>query len=126
MTARRRRSSPSSSASRPACPPLCGTVGRRPPEATSRSCPVRSRAAASRCSYAPKRCSSRDEEAEPGAPGRVVHTSFLGALARVTLATDAGELLAQLPAVAATGLGPGTPVSWRLTTTPALAVPVRS
>src|SRR3954467_15647238 len=37
------------------------------------------------------------EETAAGAPGRVVHTSFLGALARVTLATDAGELLAQLP-----------------------------
>jgi putative spermidine/putrescine transport system ATP-binding protein len=64
------------------------------------------------------------EESAAGAPGRVVHTSFLGALARVTLTTDAGELLAQLPAVAATGLGPGTPVSWHLTPTPALAVPV--
>jgi putative spermidine/putrescine transport system ATP-binding protein len=63
-------------------------------------------------------------ETVTGAPGRVVQTSFLGALARVTLSTDAGELLAQLPAVAAAGLGPGTPVSWRLTPTPALAVPV--
>jgi putative spermidine/putrescine transport system ATP-binding protein len=65
-------------------------------------------------------------EEPAGAPGRVVHTSFLGALARVTLETDAGELLAQLPAVDAADLGPGTPVSWRLTTTPALAVPVRT
>ena len=61
-----------------------------------------------------------------GAPGRVVHTSFLGALARVTLATDAGELLAQLPAVTAARLGPGTPVTWRLADTPALAVAARS
>src|SRR2546423_6221497 len=66
------------------------------------------------------------EEPGTGAPGRVIHTSFLGALARVTLATDAGELLAQLPAVDAAGLGPGTPVTWRLTPTPALAVPVAS
>jgi putative spermidine/putrescine transport system ATP-binding protein len=65
---------------------------------------------------------SRDDLAD-GAAGRVVHTSFLGALARVTLATDAGELLAQLPASAATGLGLGTPVTWSLATTPALAVP---
>ncbi len=64
------------------------------------------------------------EDAGTGAAGRVVHTSFLGALARVTVATDAGELLAQLPAVAAAGLGPGTPVSWRLTPTPALAAAV--
>jgi putative spermidine/putrescine transport system ATP-binding protein len=63
-------------------------------------------------------------ETVTGAPGRVVQTSFLGALARVTLSTDAGELLAQLPAVTAAGLGPGTPVIWRLTPTPALAVPV--
>jgi putative spermidine/putrescine transport system ATP-binding protein len=68
---------------------------------------------------------TRDEPAT-GARGRVVHTSFLGALARVTLDTDAGELIAQLPAVAAAGLGPGTPVSWRLSATPALAVPVPS
>jgi putative spermidine/putrescine transport system ATP-binding protein len=61
-----------------------------------------------------------------GAPGRVVNTSFLGALARVTVATDAGELLAQLPAVTAAGLGPGTPVTWRLAATPALAVPASS
>jgi putative spermidine/putrescine transport system ATP-binding protein len=66
------------------------------------------------------------DETSSGAPGRVVHTSFLGALARVTLATNAGELLAQLPAVDAAGLGPGTPVTWRLTPTPALAVPVTS
>jgi putative spermidine/putrescine transport system ATP-binding protein len=59
-----------------------------------------------------------------GAAGRVVHASFLGALARVRLATDGGEVLAQLPAVAAAGLGPGTPVTWRLAATPALAVPV--
>jgi putative spermidine/putrescine transport system ATP-binding protein len=55
-----------------------------------------------------------------------VHASFLGALARVRLATDGGEVLAQLPAVEAAGLGPGTPVTWRLTATPALAVPPSS
>ena len=60
-----------------------------------------------------------------GAPGRVVHASFLGALARVRVATDDGELLAQLTAVDAAGLGPGTPVTWRLAATPVLAVPVR-
>jgi putative spermidine/putrescine transport system ATP-binding protein len=58
------------------------------------------------------------------AHGRVVQASFLGALARVRLATEGGELLAQLPAVDAAGLGPGTPVTWRLTASPALAVPV--
>jgi hypothetical protein len=69
---------------------------------------------------------SRDEspDGSGGAPGRVVQTSFLGALARVRVATDDRELLAQLPAVDAAGLGPGTPVTWRLTPTPALAVPV--
>jgi putative spermidine/putrescine transport system ATP-binding protein len=60
-----------------------------------------------------------------GAPGRIVHASFLGALARVRVATDDGELLAQLTAVDAAGLGPGTPVTWRLAATPVLAVPVR-
>jgi hypothetical protein len=56
--------------------------------------------------------------------GRVVQASFLGALARVRVATDDGELLAQLPAVDAAGLSPGTPVTWRLAATPALGVPV--
>ena len=60
------------------------------------------------------------------APGRVVHASFLGALARVRLSTDDGEVLAQLPAVDAAGLTPGTPVTWRLMPTPALAVPPSS
>jgi putative spermidine/putrescine transport system ATP-binding protein len=63
------------------------------------------------------------EGAGTGARGRVVHASFLGALARVRLATDDGEVLAQLPAVDAVGLGPGTGVSWRLAATAALAVP---
>ncbi len=36
----------------------------------------------------------------------MVHASFLGALARVRLATDDGEVLAQLPAVDAAGLDP--------------------
>jgi putative spermidine/putrescine transport system ATP-binding protein len=59
-----------------------------------------------------------------GARGRVVATSFLGALARVTIATEQeGELLAQMPAVDAGDLSPGTPVTWRLTPAPALAVP---
>jgi putative spermidine/putrescine transport system ATP-binding protein len=57
------------------------------------------------------------------ASGRVVATSFLGALARVTLATEGGELLAQMPAGAAADLPPGAPVTWRLAPTPALAVP---
>jgi putative spermidine/putrescine transport system ATP-binding protein len=58
-----------------------------------------------------------------GAQGRVVTASFLGALARLTVATDAGEVVAQLPAAAAGGMGPGTPVVWRLAPVPALAVP---
>ncbi len=58
-----------------------------------------------------------------GATGRVVTASFLGALARLTIATDAGELVAQLPAAQAGGLGPGTPVTWELAPVPALAVP---
>jgi putative spermidine/putrescine transport system ATP-binding protein len=65
-------------------------------------------------------------EEPAGAPGRVVQTSFLGALARVRVATDGGEVLAQLASVDATGLGPGTPVTWRLAPTPALAVPPAS
>jgi putative spermidine/putrescine transport system ATP-binding protein len=70
-----------------------------------------------------------DPRGGPAAPGlspagRVVATSFLGAIARVTLATDAGvELLAQMPAGTAADLPPGTPVTWRLRPTPALAVP---
>ena len=55
-----------------------------------------------------------------------MHASFLGALARVRLSTDDGEVLAQLPAVDAAGLAPGTPVTWRLMPTPALAVPPSS
>ena len=58
-----------------------------------------------------------------GAPGRVVTVSFLGALARVTITGDDEEaLVAQVPASAADGLGPGTPVVWRLAPVPALAV----
>jgi putative spermidine/putrescine transport system ATP-binding protein len=57
-----------------------------------------------------------------GAQGRVVTASFLGALARLTIVTDAGEVVAQLPAAQAGNLGPGTPVSWELAPVPALAV----
>ena len=55
--------------------------------------------------------------------GNVVSTSFLGALARVTVATPGGLVVAQLPAAAASDLVPGAGVTWRLLPTPALAVP---
>jgi putative spermidine/putrescine transport system ATP-binding protein len=63
-------------------------------------------------------------EDPPGALGTVVSTSFLGALARVTVRTgDGGEVVAQLTSAAAGDLAPGTAVTWRLSPTPALAVP---
>jgi putative spermidine/putrescine transport system ATP-binding protein len=58
-----------------------------------------------------------------GASGTVVSTSFLGALARVTLSTAGGPVVAQLSASAASELTPGTAVTWRLMPTAALAVP---
>ena len=61
-----------------------------------------------------------------GAAGSVVSTSFLGALARVTLSTAGGPVVAQLSAAAASELTPGTAVTWRLLATAALAVPADS
>jgi len=60
--------------------------------------------------------------ADDVAAGRVLTASFLGALARLTIATNAGDLVAQLPAQAAGGLGPGTPVVWRVAPVAVLGV----
>ena len=62
-------------------------------------------------------------DATPAATGDVVSTSFLGALARVSVATPGGLVVAQLSAGAAGDLAPGTAVTWRLLPAPALAVP---
>ncbi len=64
-------------------------------------------------------------ERADGAAARVVTTSYLGALARVSVDDGSGAtVLAQLPAEAAAGLTPGTPVRLELAGTPALGVAV--